>query len=1180
MHMTNGNMERDSSNKREAGKTREVRGEVIDRSELVEFLKYIHGYADPPGVTEGKFVTLYYGWVAGLGRVFSTDPKSWTDEQITIPFDGHAGRLTLTPLLMDCGEIAWEAKDIKLVSALAWATNAYNLQVLEAGINGDVVAMDAGIFYLWSGYHAALASMWNQLMHAQNGNTELLPIILPILIREAPHLIASVIESLSPSKKTAEVAKAATGQLTGLPVANVLEGRSMNAVLKDIVSESGSRLMDQEGTAMLGGLISLVGTLLDQPQGEHPNEEKGACLLCDAIDGMGPYGDRLRAMGMMPEDQVSHNTDMHAANGNIAYGAAIAAKHNSFMHALNGNGDSRNTDSKLKAILEDAQKKTEAKTTQAEGEDGLDNSPLAMGKANEVSGSAQMEESAPAWIEEMSAKTLEITNVINYKYDYSNTNDFIVSWWNSIRNSFTIERNNVARTRSFQTGHRFLPSLQRNNVPASVAVPIFIPYAIGESGFREGPEIAQTEAFKTAMASLINSASQQVTGALRVNNNLTSGNIMQMMASLVSENLRNRIGTSVADILVRWFSYMSLSVPITRGTDSFIANTSISFPNPILAGWGPSAYPLSPVPIPRPLAAGSIMGMHCTLAQFVLVAGGYSPAPAGWEPETWGNTVAVVPVSMKMLNAGTKNITWSILHAEFPFGVLTYQAPLVDSGGNVLIANCGPVAVSNLWRMEGPRIRFLFVQVENNTTTVATTLIGGLPLLAANALIGGVPANLGTQFEAWMTTAWPLSLNYWKQMGDYFEGIINKKDWLDAIVFCAETSTRYAAPRIRTGVVLENAFWNDELMPNPFPVQAGTFTQPTSIEIASIYGCQTTPLGHIPIIQGTDSTAYRIGRHDPRIYVALWARFFSYTSTVPSRARSPFTIAAMLDQLSLTMAVSFDRIVERSGVPYRVMVGTGGLADPGGGDILFDNVQDFVLMYLNGINPDRTFKPLYPNRYGTPLSYTNLFPLADLNTPWLRIPKPLASIVYPDSYYCVDEVSQLEWPNYRSITLNIGGVGAKPWFILNYSIDDWMTDRMRKVLLGFIASGGYTQFNGTTTEMAIVDETNVESAFFSTGWTTPLPMVNSLFGNFTVIVQNQDTIEIPIISMPPLMTASGSDRLMNFGIDQHLPFFGPTEFGERLCIRRFGSAPINRNYVDSSRISATTLRSKLFRQKT
>lgn len=1175
IHMLNGNMDKDKSSSSQSAK--------INRYDLVELEQF---FDDDVCNSEEVYcgervynVLLYYGYVPGLGLTFSTDAKQWSEHQITVPVGGRAAQLVLLPLIMDCDEVDWDAHDIKLVSCLLWGCYPWRVRRVSRGINGNDAEMDCGLFFNWSEWHAALAKMWNKLMHARNGNSELLPIILPILIREAPHLIASVIESLAPSAKAAQIGKELAGGVSGLPVANVVPGRNMNSVLKDIVTETGSRLMDREDTAVLGGLLSLVGPLFDRKPGESPKEEEGACLLCDVIDGMSDYGDRLRAVGIPMEESSAHNQDMHAQNGNSDYAAMEAARHNKEMHALNGNGDSREAGDKLKSILEEAQKKTEEKTKMAEKADGLDDSPLASGKANEVSGSSQIEEGIPAWIEEMSAKTLGVTGTANYNYDYNNLTDFIVSWWHTIRNSFTIERNNVARTRACYAGHRFMPSLQRDNVPANVILPLFVPIVIGESGHREGPEITLTEAFRTALASLVNSASQQVTGSLRVNNNLTSGNIMQMMGSLVSENLRNRIGTSVADILLKWVSYMSMSVPINRGTDSFVANTGIRWPNPINAGWGPTAYPLS-IAIVRPLPAASISAVHCTLAQFALVAGGYSPAIAGWEPETWGNTVAVVPMTMRMLNGGTKNITWTVLHLEFPFSMLTYNAALEDSGGNALIANCIPFASSNLWRMSGPTTRIIYVQVENNTTTLATTLIGGAPLVAGNSLIGGAPLNLGIQFEAWLTTGFPLSLHYWRQMSDYLEGMLNKKDWLDAILLGAELSVRYSAPRVRTGVTLENAHWNNEVIAAPFPVLAGTFTAPTAAQLADIYGCQTTPLGNIPLMQGGDSVAYRIGRHQPIIYIAHWARFFSFSTSIPSHAKSPFTVAALLDTLSFVMAVSYDRIVERAGVPYRTMMGTGLLPDPGGGDILFDNVQDLVLMYLNGINPDRTFKPLYPNRYGAPTHWLNLFPIANLNAPWMRIPKPLASTVYEDSYYCVDEVSKLDWASYRSITLNIGGLGLKSWFILNYSIDDWTSDKLRQTILKFVASGGYTQFNGNTDSMAIVDVANVETALFSTGWTTPLPMINTGYGNYTVIVQNQDTIEVPIIAMPPVVTARGSDRLMNFAIDQHLPFFGPSEFGERLCVRRFGFAPINRTYADSSRISATTLRSKLFRQKT
>jgi hypothetical protein len=189
---------------------------------------------------------------------------------------------------------------------------------------------------------------------------------------------------------------------------------------------------------------------------------------------------------------------------------------------------------------------------------------------------------------------------------------------------------------------------------------------------------------------------------------------------------------SFSSIFYRIFANIYSQVPMMGCEHSpQVANTHVVLANPPVMTFANTYYPLNYVGGDLPV----INAMVCTWNEFTGARFGnllFNNPVFGPNNYAWGNSTAIVPVTLDMLNGqrGAILAAWTLAHLEYPWRAVNYASTLVTDA-NYVIPEWGGVSVPaiSLSRCRGPTNNVLYVisginttanQLNNITLTVGT----------------------------------------------------------------------------------------------------------------------------------------------------------------------------------------------------------------------------------------------------------------------------------------------------------------------------------------------------------------------------------------------------------------------------------------------------------------------------
>jgi hypothetical protein len=447
--------------------------------------------------------------------------------------------------------------------------------------------------------------------------------------------------------------------------------------------------------------------------------------------------------------------------------------------------------------------------------------------------------------------------------------------------------------------------------------------------------ISYTKAGEDLVAAISTNNMLQVSQNLRIQTVPVNGTALYQAMTDSRNVVSCGLNGSFASVFYRIFANMYSSVPMV-GTEHapVIGNTNIVLPAVLTQAWEAIYWPLS-------LAHGNVLPivntMICTYSEFTGGRFGnllFSQPQFGPNGYAWGNTTAVVPITLDMLNSQRGSIVaaWILAHMEYPYRRTQYTTTLVQDD-NTNIAQwdgLGIPAISNS-RCRGPIQNVLLVVSGINTVsnalddfTVTVGTGGGAVLVTYNnnfaVGLGGVQVDIAAGLDSIYQAGIPFQQLWLEALNTAYTCYGNESDVKTAMLMVADSGTRIAPPALTAAnlnlygyVWGAPAGWNSTGLTD---ISAGNLAHLDGITCPLNMGTTVT----IADVRGLSNAVCRIGQFNPLIAIDMVNGM--YRPSIPPSQLFPQSTAAIvscISRLSRMLTVSGDAALRATGLPMNYL---------------------------------------------------------------------------------------------------------------------------------------------------------------------------------------------------------------------------------------------------------------------
>lgn len=301
-------------------------------------------------------------------------------------------------------------------------------------------------------------------------------------------------------------------------------------------------------------------------------------------------------------------------------------------------------------------------------------------------------------------------------------------------------------------------------------------------------------------------------GVVRVNAPGMSGDTVYQLLTPDGPSALSRPGVSPT-VLTKILAYLAQTDETglwngVDGVDNHIAVRNIPAGRVHVGPFFPGFHDIA-----QPLPAGTFNARVCTLSQFANVAAAAATADAGWGPQEWGKTVAVVPLLSEWLAQPHTMMCWAAAHLQYPLRYERFYSDIITAAGGPIANNVTTEHYLQHLSILGPRSNVLFVLVNHQARgaaaapAVTVQLGAALPAItattAANSLVAGANVDITDSmvlvtFEAADAPNWNAVLDWWYRVDG------SKTSMREALFQVTNYGARVQYPAVRSNAAIAN----------------------------------------------------------------------------------------------------------------------------------------------------------------------------------------------------------------------------------------------------------------------------------------------------------------------------------------------------------------------------------------
>lgn len=448
--------------------------------------------------------------------------------------------------------------------------------------------------------------------------------------------------------------------------------------------------------------------------------------------------------------------------------------------------------------------------------------------------------------------------------------------------------------------------------------------------------ISYTQAGQSLVAAIATNDMLQVSQNLRIQTVPVNGTALYQAMTDSRNVVSCGLTGSFSSVFYRIFANMYSLIPMVGTEHSpLVGNSHLVLPSPIVQGWETQYWPLSQAFANAPIAINT---MICTYSEFTGGRFGnllFSQPQFGPNGYAWGNTTAVVPITLDMLNGqrGGLVAAWILAHMEYPYRKSIFNTTMVDDINHAVgfWDGQGTPAISNS-RCRGPIQNVLLVVSGLNTVnnalddfTVQVGVGGGAVAVTYNANFavgpGGVQVDISAGLDSIYQNGVPAQQLWLETLNTAYQCYGNESDVRTALLMVADSGTRIAPPAFTAtnlnvyGYYLSTAAveWNQigltRIFNNTVDL-AGSVTCPLNMATTS----------DVNAVRNLSMAVCRIGQFNPLIAVDMVNGMYR-PSIPPSQLfpQSTAAIASCISRLSRMLTVSGDAALRATGLPMNYL---------------------------------------------------------------------------------------------------------------------------------------------------------------------------------------------------------------------------------------------------------------------
>jgi len=291
---------------------------------------------------------------------------------------------------------------------------------------------------------------------------------------------------------------------------------------------------------------------------------------------------------------------------------------------------------------------------------------------------------------------------------------------------------------------------------------------------------------------------------VRINTSLINGDAMSRVLAADGPKYAAGLYGSFSSILSKAFKYIISHIPLLG------SETTLSIANAIVNIADPTVYNVNvirtgvfrfPFRVGYPADAdGAIYARAIDMNTFTQIRAGTAVAvavPSQWSMDKWGDSVAIIPVSIDMQNQPEALAAWTSLFMQYPYAMFGPKVKVKTSVGDAATPDIYAVSAASCNFMPGVVKRVLYVlanafpQSNQNVTLKLGTPTSMVDIRLADNGFTGTDITITAQMDTFFSDAYPPSrriTRFWQCVQWWHKYFGNDEDYVSALIDATDTS--------------------------------------------------------------------------------------------------------------------------------------------------------------------------------------------------------------------------------------------------------------------------------------------------------------------------------------------------------------------------------------------------------